>query len=129
MPETPQISSVVFELQRIRAKVSFDACAILPMPQTSSSCRKQSSLTSGQIAICYQQQIIAQHQLSRGRGEMVTEAAHYAGLPRRPYSRAVTAAPERELMAGPGVGHHFAVPEVEVRSLAVYEEANHVATV
>ena len=35
---------------------------------------------------------------------------------------------ERELSAGPGVGHRFPrYTEVEVRSLAVYEEVNHVS--
>ena len=81
------------------------------------------------ITICYQHETIAEHQLSSGRGEMVIQAAHYAGLPRRQYHRLVMATAERELSAGPGVGHHFAVPEVEVRPLAVYEEVNHVATV
>ena len=54
----------------------------------------------------------------------------YRGLPRRNRMRKAT--PElskRELSAGPGVGRHFAVPEVEVRSLTIYEEMSYVATV
>lgn len=32
--------------------------------------------------------------------------------------------PKRELSAGPGVGRHFAVPEVQVRPLISYEEVS-----
>lgn len=83
----------------------------------------------GRITVCYQHETIAEHLLASGRGQMVMDAAHYAGLGRRPGKAATPAAPERELIAGPGVGRHFVVPEVEVRPLAFYEEVSHVATV
>ena len=83
----------------------------------------------GLIRLCYQQQTIAEHQLASGQGGMVIQEEHYGGLVRRPRGRSPSAPPSRELVAGPGVGRHFAVPEVEVRPLAVYEEVNHVAAI
>jgi len=85
----------------------------------------------GRIVICHQQEQIAEHRLAVGKGAMVIEPKH--GLLRRPRGRPPKAAPVRqELVASPGVGRHFQVPEVEVRPLAVYEfaeEVNHVAAV
>ena len=37
--------------------------------------------------------------------------------------------PKRELSAGPGIGRHFAVPEVQVRPLTSYEEVSYVSAV
>ncbi len=82
-----------------------------------------------QIRICCQQETIAQHRLSRGRGEMIIDPAHYAGLPRRSSPAVAAATTGRELQADPGVGHHFQIPEVEVRPLAIYEEVSYVPAV
>jgi len=61
---------------------------------------------------------------------MVMEAAHYGNLPRKPRIPAVTTnEPVRELVPGPGVGLHHAVPEVELRPLTRYEEVAHVAAI
>jgi transposase len=86
-------------------------------------------VAGGAIRICHQHEIIAMHRLAAGRGEMVITPEHYAGLPRRQFHSLPAPAAERELIAGPGVGRHFAVPEVETRPLTVYEEVSHVATV
>jgi transposase len=83
----------------------------------------------GMIRICHQEGTLAQHPLAMGKGAMVIQPEHYQGLMRRPRGRPPSAPPPRELLAGPGVGRHFAVPEVEVRPLAVYEEVSHVAAV
>jgi len=83
----------------------------------------------GLIRICSQQTTIAEHRLALGKGAMVIQDEHYRGLVRRPRGRPPTGPPPRELAAGPGVGRHFAVPEVEVRLLAVYEEVSHVAAI
>jgi hypothetical protein len=81
----------------------------------------------GWLRICSQQETIAEHRLATGKGAMVVQQEHYQGLARRPHGRPSTTPPPRELAAGPGVGGHFAVPEVEIRPLAVYEEVSHVA--
>lgn len=73
--------------------------------------------------------MIAEHRLAPGKGAMVIQKEHYRGLVRRPRGRPVSEPARRELTAGPGVGRHDAVPEVEVRPLAVYEEVNHVAAI
>jgi transposase len=84
----------------------------------------------GQIRICHQQDQIAKHLLAVGKGEMVIDAEHYRGLPRRDRMRqAKPQLPKQELSAGPGVGRHFAVPEVQVRPLTSYEEVIHVSAV
>lgn len=88
------------------------------------------AVDGGRIVICHQQERIAEHPLAAGKGAMVIEPEHYRGLLRRPRGRPPKAAPLRqELVAGPGVGRHFLVPEVEVRPLAIYEEVSHVAAV
>lgn len=91
-------------------------------------------LDAGTIRIFHQQELIAEHRLSGSRGEMVVERSHYASLPRRsrlPILRA--SSPVVELTPGPGVGLHFVAPEVEFRSLSIYnafcEEVAHVASV
>jgi transposase len=87
-------------------------------------------LDSGWIRIFHQQDRIAEHALASGKGAMVMEAAHYASLPRRSRQPIpALAEPVIELVPGPGVGLHHAVPQVEARSLAIYEEVAHVATV
>jgi transposase len=88
------------------------------------------ALDSGVIRICNQHKRIAEHQLARGRGEMIIEPAHYGTLPRRNRQHvAVIKSAPVELIPGPGVGLHHAVPEVESRSLSVYEEVAHVAAI
>jgi hypothetical protein len=77
---------------------------------------------------------IAEHKTATGKGEMVVQPSHYGELPRR--ARTVEVKPRlaaAELTPGPGVGLHYAIPEVELRSLSIYtafcEEAAHVASV
>lgn len=83
----------------------------------------------GWLRICYQQETIAEHQRATGPGAMVMQPEHYQGLARRQRERPPAVPLPRELVAGPGVGPHFAVPEVEVRPLAVYAEVSHVAAI
>ncbi len=85
---------------------------------------------SGRIRIFHQQDMIAEHALSEVKGEMVIEPAHYASLPRKSRPAISKPAPTiSELTPGPGVGLHYIVPEVEFRSLAIYEEVAYVASV
>ncbi len=91
-------------------------------------------LDSGMIRLFHQQELIAVHRLSAAKGAMVTDPSHYASLPRR--SRAPILRPPLpvvELAPGPGVGLHYVAPEVEFRSLSIYqtfcEEVAHVASV
>jgi hypothetical protein len=87
-------------------------------------------LDAGTIRIFYQQELITEHQRASGKGEMVVERAHYGDLPRRLRGTIATAPPVfAELTPGPGVGLHHPIPVVELRSLAIYEEVAHVATV
>jgi len=80
----------------------------------------------GSIQIYSDVKIIAEHRLAEGRGAMVMVPEHYQGLAdRRPTCRPAPSpecAPRIELTPGPGVGRGFLAPEVEQRSLAVYEE-------
>ena len=88
------------------------------------------ALDSGVIRIFHQLEQIAEHPLAHGKGKMVIEPAHYGSLPRRnrqPLAPATTA--PLELIPGPGVGLHHAIPQVETRSLATYEEVAHVAAI
>jgi len=84
-------------------------------------------VASGRIEIYSDVKIVAEHRLAEGRGVMVSDPAHYEGLAemRRPRGPAPppggTPAPV-ELTPGPGVGRGFLAPEVEQRSLSVYEE-------
>jgi len=87
-------------------------------------------LDADTIRIFHQGELIAEHKLATGKGELVIDPAHYARLPRR--ERILTwAAPAvlAELTPGPGVGLHHPVPVVEFRSLAIYEEVAHVAAI
>jgi len=92
-------------------------------------------LDSGTIRVFAQNNQIAEHKTAAGKGEMVVEAAHYDELPRRSSASAVKPPllAVAELAPGPGVGLHYPVPEVEFRSLSIYnafcEEAAHVASV
>ena len=82
------------------------------------------------IRIFHQRNQISEHRMATGKGQAVIDPAHYAGLPRRVRrSTAPIAAPTTELTPGPGVGLHHPVPVVELRSLDIYEEVAHVATV
>ena len=66
---------------------------------------------------------------------MVVDPAHYAGLVEKRRSRGPASPPEGgspgplELTPGPGVGRGFLAPEVEQRSLTVYEEVADVAAI
>ena len=87
-------------------------------------------LDSSMVRIFHQRELIAQHRLGTGKGEMIVDPAHYARLPRRERILTLTApAAIAELTPGPGVGLHHPVPVVELRSLAIYEEVAHVAAV
>ena len=65
---------------------------------------------------------------------MVVNPAHYAGLAEKRRPRGPASPPEGspvplELTPGPGVGRGFLAPDVEQRSLAVYEEVADVAAI
>ena len=88
------------------------------------------TLDSGLLRIFYQQDRIGEHPLAAGKGAMVMDSAHYGSRPRRERKLATPpVTPPVELMPGPGVGLHHAIPEVEMRPLAIYEEVAHVAAV
>lgn len=85
-------------------------------------------LSGSPLTLCCQHETIATHPLSASRGALVITAEHYGRLPQRPapvLRSASIAVPE--LAPGPGVGRHYAVPLVEIRPLAVYDEVAHVA--
>jgi hypothetical protein len=91
-------------------------------------------VTGGRIEIYSDIKVIAEHCLAEGRGVMVSDPAHYEGLAEK--RRAHGPAPPTEgspspveLTPGPGVGRGFLAPEVEQRSLAVYEEVADVAAI
>jgi hypothetical protein len=89
-------------------------------------------VAAGNIEIYHDLEVVAQHRLAEGRGAMVLDPAHYAGLnERRVDRRPIAASPIQatELTPGPGVGLNFVPPEVEQRSLAVYEEVADVAAI
>ncbi|MEK7752706.1 MAG: hypothetical protein AAB654_12370, partial [Acidobacteriota bacterium] len=92
-------------------------------------------VASGRIEIYSEIKVIAEHRLAAGRGVMVSDPAHYHGLAeqRRPRGPAppppCPPSPAVELTPGPGVGRGFLAPEVEQRSLAVYEEVADVAAI
>jgi transposase len=87
----------------------------------------------GSIQIYSDVKVIAEHRLVEGRGAMVMSPEHYEGLAdRRPTRRpppSPEGAPQIELTPGPGVGRGFLAPEVEQRSLAVYEEVADVSAI
>ena len=87
-------------------------------------------LDSGTIRIFAQQDFVAEHRMAIGRGQIVSERAHYGSLPHRPRVPApATSVPVAQLIPGPGVGLHHTIPEVEMRPLSIYEEVAHVAAV
>jgi len=88
----------------------------------------------GRIEIYSDVKVIAEHQLAEGRGVMVMNPAHYAGLEEQRRARGPappngSASAVVELTPGPGVGRGFVAPEVEERSLAVYQEVADVAAI
>jgi transposase len=90
-------------------------------------------VTSGRIQIYSDVQVIAEHRLAEGHGAMVMVPEHYQGLAEKRPGRGPAPSPECspgiELTPGPGVGRGFLAPEVEQRSLAVYEEVADVAAI
>src|SRR2546427_755532 len=91
-------------------------------------------VTGGRIEIYSEIKVIAEHRLAEGRGVMVSDPAHYEGLAERRRPRGPSRPPDGtaaavELTPGPGVGRGFLAPEVEQRSLAVYEEVTDVAAI
>jgi len=92
-------------------------------------------VASGRIEIYSEIKVIAEHRLAEGRGVMVSDPAHYHGLAEQRRQRGPAAPPQCppspavELTPGPGVGRGFLAPEVEQRSLAVYEEVADVAAI
>jgi hypothetical protein len=89
-------------------------------------------VTGGNIQIYCDVKIIAEHRLAEGRGAMIMVPEHYPGWERRS-DRGPASSPECpagiELTPGPGVGRGFLAPEVEQRSLAVYEEVADVTAI
>jgi hypothetical protein len=91
-------------------------------------------VTGGRIEIYSDIKVIAEHRLAEGRGVMVSDPKHYEGLaeqrrPRGPAPPSGGSSTPMELTPGPGVGRGFLAPEVEQRSLAVYEEVADVAAI
>jgi transposase len=89
-------------------------------------------VAAGKIEIYRELEVVAEHRLADGRGAMVLDPAHYAGLSeRRVDRRPIPLQPIQasELTPGPGVGRNFVPPEVEQRSLSVYEEVADVAAI
>ena len=91
-------------------------------------------MTGGRIEIYSDIKVIAEHRLAEGRGVMVSDPAHYEGLTEK-HCRRGPAPPSDgspgpvELTPGPGVGRGFLAPEVEQRSLEVYQEVADVAAI
>jgi hypothetical protein len=91
-------------------------------------------VTVGRIEIYSDVKVIAEHRLAEGRGVMVSDPAHYEELSEKRRPRGPAPPPEGspgavELTPGPGVGRGFLAPEVEQRSLTVYEEVADVAAI
>lgn len=91
-------------------------------------------VSGGRIEIYSDVKIIAEHRLAAGRGAMVIDPAHYEGLAEQRRRRGPAPPPEgtpgaAPLTPGPGVGRGFLAPQVEQRSLAVYEEVADVAAI
>jgi transposase len=87
----------------------------------------------GKVEIYSGAKVVAEHRLAEGRGVMVIDPAHYQGLmerrPDRVPAKRPAAAPLVEMAPGPGVGRGWMAPEVEQRSLAVYQEVADVAAI
>ena len=91
-------------------------------------------VAGGRLEIYRDIRVIAEHRLAAGRGVMVIDPAHYEGIEgqrrqRGPGKAGPAMSAPVELTPGPGVGRGFVPPEVEQRSLAVYEEVADVAAV
>ena len=91
-------------------------------------------VAGGRIEIYRDITVIAEHRLAAGRGVMVIDAAHYEGIegqrrPRGPGKAGPAMSAPVGLTPGPGVGRGFVAPEVEQRSLAVYQEVADVAAI
>jgi hypothetical protein len=93
-------------------------------------------LDAGVIRVFARNDQIAEHQTATGKGAMIVDPSHYGELPRRSRTAAVKPPLQAvaELAPGPGVGLHYPIPEVELRSLAIYdafcgEEVAYVASV
>jgi hypothetical protein len=91
-------------------------------------------VAGGTIEIYRDIEVIAEHRQAQGRGVIVIDPAHYAGIrdqcrKRGPGSGTPSAAQSVELTPGPGVGRGFVAPEVEQRSLIVYQEVADVAAI
>ncbi|MGH9556197.1 MAG: Mu transposase domain-containing protein [Terriglobales bacterium] len=87
----------------------------------------------GRIRIYDRAEGIAEHVLAEGRGVMVMEPEHYRGLAQRDRgcgpAPATPPQPCVKLAPGPGVGRGFVAPEVEQRSLSIYEEVADVVAI
>jgi hypothetical protein len=91
-------------------------------------------VSGGRIEVYSDVKVIAEHRLAEGRGVMVSAPEHYEGLTEKRHPRGPAPPTEgspgaAELTPGPGVGRGFLAPEVEQRSLAVYEEVADVAAI
>jgi hypothetical protein len=91
-------------------------------------------VTGDRIEIYSDVKGIAEHRLAEGRGVMVIDPVHDEGLaekrrPRGPAPPAGGSSAPVEWAPGPGVGRGFRAPEVEQRSLAVYQEVADVAAI
>jgi len=91
-------------------------------------------VSGGRIEIYSDIKVIAEHRLAQGRGVMVSDPAHYEGLAEKRRTRGPAPPPDNspspvELTPGPGVGRGFVAPDVEQRSLDVYQEVADVAAI
>ena len=78
-------------------------------------------LDGARLRIYYQEELLADHPLSRQPGATLSDPQHFVGLwPKRRVSPAPTPQGVR-LPAGPGIGLERVAPWVEKRSLRVYE--------
>jgi len=106
----------------------------VPFPYARKIVVVREPVVGGKIEIYSGIKVVAEHQLAKGRGVMVIDPAHYRGLMDRrpdrvPVKSPTPILPPVELTPGPGVGRGFLAPEVEQRSLAVYEEVADVAAI
>jgi transposase len=111
--------------------IQFDSLAD-PVPHTyvGKTVTVREALDASIIRIFHHQELIAEHKLAMGKGEMVMDREHYRGLPHGPRKdEEKPSGPGVELLPGPGVGLHHMAPVVELRPLSLYEEVAHVAAV
>ncbi len=94
----------------------------VPHPHAGKSVLVREPLDAGTIRVFAQSDLIAEHKTATGKGAMVVEAAHYGDLHGRHRTAAVKPPPQAvaELSPDPGVGLHYPSPEVELRSLSIY---------